>query len=104
MEDRRDIPEQRCSLITENEHVQERFIQVAVKLLGNSRVLPPYLINAHVALQVVRAATSTTANYAEARTAQSCAAVIHKLRLALKELRKTDVWPRIIARQTATLR
>ena len=48
--------------------------------------------------QVVRAATSAAANYAEACAAESRRDFIHKLRSCLKELRETQVWIEILRR------
>jgi len=50
----------------------------------------------HIAKQLVRSATSAAANYAEACDAESRADFVHKLRIALKELRETSVWLRMI--------
>ena len=40
----------------------------------------------------------STAHYAEAQGAESVADFVHKLRLALKELRETKVWIRVVRR------
>jgi four helix bundle protein len=48
--------------------------------------------------QLVRAATSTAANYAEARAAESRRDFIHKMQVCLKELRETGVWLEIVSR------
>jgi four helix bundle protein len=50
----------------------------------------------HIARQLVRSATSAVANYAEACDAESRADFVHKVRIALKELRETSVWLRMI--------
>ena len=50
----------------------------------------------HIAKQLVRSATSAAANYAEACDAESRADFVHKVRIALKELRETSVWLRMI--------
>lgn len=81
----------------EIEQLQERLIHFAVRIIAVARALPANQVCAHIALQVVRAATSSAANYAEGRSAESRADFIHKLRIALKELRETYVWLRIIA-------
>ena len=50
----------------------------------------------HVSNQLIRSATATAANYAEARAAESRSDFIHKLRIVLKELNETDVWLQLI--------
>ena len=52
----------------------------------------------HVAKQLWRAATGGGANYEEARSAESRADFIHKLRVATKELREAHYWLRVIRR------
>jgi four helix bundle protein len=45
----------------------------------------------------MRSGTASTANYGEARGAESRSDFIHKLRLVLKELNETAVWLQRIA-------
>jgi four helix bundle protein len=45
----------------------------------------------------LRSGTSPAANYGEAQGAESKADFIHKLKIALKELRETEVWLKIIS-------
>ena len=58
---------------------------------------------------MLRSATSVGANYAEATEAESMADFIHKLRIAMKELKESRVWLLFASRikpceQVATLR
>ena len=46
--------------------------------------------------QILRSGTATTANYGEARGAESRSDFIHKLRIVLKELNETAVWLQLI--------
>ena len=46
----------------------------------------------------MRSGTSPAANYAEAQSAESRGDFIHKVKLALKELRETRVWLRMSAK------
>ena len=46
----------------------------------------------HIAGQLVRSATSVAANYAEATDAESREDFIHKMKVALKELKESRVW------------
>ena len=52
----------------------------------------------HVAKQLWRAATGGGANYEEARSAESSADFVHKLRVATKELREAQYWLRVVQR------
>jgi four helix bundle protein len=60
--------------------------------------LPDTRMGRHIAGQLLRCGTSPAPNYAEACAAESPADFVHKLRLALKELRETETWLRIVVR------
>ena len=47
---------------------------------------------------MLRSGTSPASNYAEAQAAESRADFAHKLKIALKELRETETWLRIVAK------
>lgn len=49
-------------------------------------------VGRHVANQLMRAASSSGANYEEACGAESKADFIHKMQLVLKELRESSYW------------
>lgn len=57
--------------------------------------LPDTRMGRHVAGQLVRCGTSSAPNYAEACAAESRNDFIHKLGVALKELRESRVWLRL---------
>ena len=48
--------------------------------------------------QILRSGTSPAPNYGEAQSAESKADFVHKLKVALKELRETEIWLKIIAK------
>jgi len=52
----------------------------------------------YVVGQLVRSASSTGANFQEARGAESRADFVHKLQVVLKELRESEYWMKLIAR------
>jgi four helix bundle protein len=52
----------------------------------------------HICGQILRSGTSPAPNYGEAQSAESRADFIHKLKIALKELRETEIWLKIIIR------
>ncbi len=60
-----------------------------MKLCG---MFPPGFAAKHIAGQLVRSATSVAANYAEATDAESREDFIHKMKVALKELKESRVW------------
>jgi len=62
--------------------------------------LPRNLAGRHVAAQLIRCATSPGANYEEARAAESRADFVHKLGIALKEVRESRYWLRHAARSS----
>lgn len=80
------------------EALEERLIDFAVRVITLANQLGPTLAGKHIAGQIVRSGTSPAPNYAEARSAESRADFIHKLRIVVKELNETSVWLRIIAR------
>src|SRR6266487_4531015 len=61
-------------------------------------LLPDPRMGRHIAGQLVRCGTSPAPNYEEACAAESRADFIHKLLIALKELRESRCWIRLIMR------
>jgi len=55
-------------------------------------------VGRHIGNQLMRAATSSGANYEEACGAESKADFIHKMQLVLKELRETVYWLKLATR------
>ena len=78
--------------------LQERFIDYAVRIINVSEQLPETKAGKHIASQILRSGTSPAPNYGEAQSAESRADFIHKLKVALKELRETETWLKIIIR------
>ncbi|MCD6205507.1 MAG: four helix bundle protein [Candidatus Marinimicrobia bacterium] len=78
--------------------LQERFIDYAVRIINVSEPLPETKAGKHIASQILRSGTSPAPNYGEAQSAESRADFIHKLKVALKELRETEAWLKIIIR------
>jgi len=52
----------------------------------------------HIAMQLVRSATSCGANYEEACAAESRADFVHKMQVVLKESRESLYWLRLLKR------
>ena len=80
------------------EALEERLIDFAVRIIALANRLSTSFAGKHIAGQVVRSGTSPAPNYAEARSAESRADFIHKLRIVVKELNETSVWLRVATR------
>ena len=76
--------------------LQKRLIDYAVRIIALAESLPPTFTGNHIAGQIIRSGTSPAPNYAEAVSSESRNDFIHKIQIALKELRETDVWLKII--------
>ncbi len=77
----------------------DRLIDFAVKIIGVSEMLPNTSAGNHIKRQILRSGTSPAPNYGESQSAESRSDFIHKLKIALKELRETKVWLVIIYRR-----
>jgi four helix bundle protein len=80
------------------EALQERLIDFAVRIIPLANRLSTTFVGKHIASQVVRSGTAAAPNYAEARSAESKADFIHKVRIAVKELNETYVWLKVVAK------
>ena len=78
--------------------LQERLIDYAVRIIKLSEALPDTKAGKHVSMQILRSCTSPAPNYGEAQSAESPADFIHKLKVALNELRETEIWLKIITK------
>jgi four helix bundle protein len=78
--------------------LDERMLRFAVSVGRLVNQLPTDRLGSHVAGQLVRCGTAPVAHYAEARGAESRRDFIHKLRLALKELRESLAWLQLASR------
>ena len=76
----------------------ERLLDFAVKIIELVGSLPKTLAGRRIGDQLLRAATSVGANYEEAQAAESRADFAHKLQIALKEVRESNYWLRLLAR------
>ncbi len=86
-------------LVKENGYdLEDRLIDFAVRIIRLTEALPNTKAGTHVAGQILRSGTSPAPNYGEAQSAESSADFIHKLKIALKELRETLIWLKIVSR------
>ena len=79
--------------------LEDRLIDFVVIVLDAVTRLPNTTAGRHIGSQLVRSGTSPAPNYGEAISAESKRDFVHKLKIALKELRETYVWLRIIERK-----
>ena len=78
--------------------LQDRLVDYAVGIIKLSEALPDTKAGKHVCVQILRSGTAPAPNYSEAQGAESRADFIHKLKVALKELRETEAWLKIVVR------
>ena len=79
--------------------LEDRLVDFAVRILKVVEALPNTKAGNHIGSQLVRAGPSPAPNYGEAQSAESKKDFVHKMKIALKELRETYVWLRIIERK-----
>lgn len=85
--------------IKENYNIEERLIDFAVAITDIIERLPNTRLGNHISRQLVRSGTSPAPNYGEAQSAESRKDFIHKMKIALKELRESRIWLQIIQRK-----
>lgn len=81
--------------------LSERLIEFAVRIIELVEQLPRTFAGRHVGGELLRCGTSPAPNHAEAQGAESRKDFVHKMSIALKELRETKVWLTITQRKMA---
>jgi four helix bundle protein len=76
----------------------ERLLDFAARIGKAVDALPGTRLGRHIAGQLIRCGTSPGPNYEEGRAAESRADFVHKLSIALKELRESRYWLRLIVK------
>ena len=79
-----------------DELLADRLLTFAVSVIKIVNDLPKDRVGRHVSYQLLKSGTSPGANYEEARGAESTRDFIHKLRVALKELKESRFWLKLI--------
>ncbi|TWT81330.1 hypothetical protein CA13_27820 [Planctomycetes bacterium CA13] len=74
------------------ENLENRLLDIAARIGKAVDALPDTRLGRHIAEQLVRSGTSPAPNYSEACAAESKRDFIHKLGIALKELRESRTW------------
>lgn len=73
-----------------------RLFDFAVRVIKFCRQLPKSKEYDIIKNQLIKSATSSGANYEEAQGASSKADFVNKIKIALKEMRESNYWIRII--------
>ena len=76
--------------------LSERLLSFAVRIVKLVGALPNTVAGRRVGDQLLRCGTSVGANYEEAQGAESHNDFVHKLQIALKEMRESNFWLRLI--------
>jgi four helix bundle protein len=78
------------------DELADRLLSFAARIGKVVDALPDTRLARHIASQLVRSGTSPAPNYEEGRAAESRKDFVHKLSIALKELRETRYWLKLI--------
>ena len=75
--------------MTRNFDLEERLIRFASSIIRVAEMLPQTFAGRHIAGQMIRSGTAPALHYGEAQSGESRKDFIHKMKIALKELRET---------------
>ena len=89
---------ERTTMMQERRNLGERLLEYGARIIKLVECLPNTLVGRRVADQLLRSGTSAGANYEEARAAESKDDFVHKLQIALKELRVSNYWLRLLVK------
>ena len=79
-----------------SKEMSERVMSFVVKIIQLENQLCKTYSGRHIYGQLFRSATSSGANFEEARAGESKADFIHKMQIVLKELRESHYWIKLI--------
>lgn len=86
------------SKVEERRNLNDRLLEYGVRIIKLVESLPKTLVGRRIGDQLLRSGTSAGANYEEAQAAESREDFVHKLQIALKELRESNYWLRLLLR------
>jgi four helix bundle protein len=78
--------------------LEERLLEFAARIVRFAEALHDSRAGRHVSNQVLRSGTAPMAHHGEAQAAESRNDFIHKMKIALKELRETIRWIKLAQR------
>ncbi len=76
--------------------LHDRLIEYAVRIIKLCEALQDSRTGKHICSQILKSGTAPAPNHGEAQSAESRADFVHKLKIALKELRETETWLKVI--------
>ncbi len=76
--------------------LEERLLDYGAAIIQLTRQLNGDFAERHIGGQLLRSGTAPVSHHGEAQGAESNADFIHKMRLALKELREAERWLKLI--------
>ena len=83
-------------MIVPKNNLEERLFDFAVRSIKFTRTLPLSSEYSVIKYQLTKSATSSGANYEESQAGSSKADFTNKVRIALREMRESNYWLRII--------
>lgn len=78
--------------------LEERLLNHGARIISLTKAMGSDDADQHVANQLLRSGTAPLSHHGEAQAAESARDFIHKMHLALKELRESQRWLRLIER------
>jgi four helix bundle protein len=90
------LPLYKGELIMDKNDLSERLFNFAIDVINYLRCIKNYPEINVVKYQLTKSATSSGANYEEAQGASSRSDFLNKVRIALKEMRESNYWLRIL--------
>jgi four helix bundle protein len=82
--------------------LEERLVKFSVLIISLSETLPGTQTGKYIASQIIRSGLAPALNYGEAKSAESINDFVHKMKVALKELRETYIALQIIKAKPLT--
>jgi len=84
--------------VEERDGLAERLLDYGARIIKLVEALPKTLVARRIGDQLLRSGMSVGAHYEEAQGAESKADFVHKLQIALKEMRESNYWLRLLAK------
>ncbi|MQY80116.1 MAG: four helix bundle protein [Bacteroidetes bacterium] len=80
----------------ENRNLSDRLLEFSIRVIKFLRKVENTIEFKTIKYQLIKAATSSGANYEESQGASSKADFINKVRIALKEMREANYWLKVL--------
>ena len=84
--------------MAERDGLAERLLDYGARIIKLVEALPKTLVARRIGDQLLRSGMSVGAHYEEAQGAESKDDFVHKLQIALKEMRESNYWLRLLAK------